>query len=144
MPTALAAYSPKVRPPTVSSSQSHETQLLHKKWFEGIAELYELPITQQEESIGRQFYELAETWREQKGGLSFAIQKSMLPSYQRIMTLGKSVIPFILHELEKRPDYWFWALEMLTKQNPVPPSDKGNITKMAAAWVAWGKDNKYI
>jgi len=144
MPTALSAYSPEIRPPTVGSIQSHETQLLHKKWFEGIGERYELPITQQEELIGRQFYELAETWREQKGGLSLVYQKSMLPSYQTIIGLGHRVIPFILRELERQPDHWFWALEVLTKQNPVPLADRGNIRKRAHAWIEWGKNNRLI
>ena len=33
---------------------------------------------------------------------------------------------------------WFWALEAITEENPVPPA-AGKVREMARAWVDWGK-----
>lgn len=46
---------------------------------------------------------------------------AMLPSCQRIIGMGPVVVPLILEELRREPDHWFWALEMLTEDDPVPP-----------------------
>jgi len=35
--------------------------------------------------------------------------------------LGWPVVPLILEELNREPNQWFWALEAITEQNPVPP-----------------------
>ena len=63
------------------------------------------------------------------------------PAYQRIIGLGPQVIPLILAELAKQPDHWFWALQALTGENPVPFADQGRIPAMTAAWLTWGHDN---
>jgi hypothetical protein len=34
-------------------------------------------------------------------------------------------------ELRREPDQWFWALESITEENPVPPEAKGNVRQMA-------------
>jgi hypothetical protein len=33
-----------------------------------------------------------------------------------------------------------WALPDITGENPVAPSDAGNIRKMSEAWLTWGRD----
>lgn len=97
-------------------------------------------------TIEQQFKELADDWRRQKGPISSITLKVMIPSYQRIIGLGSGVIPLILKELERQPDHWFYALEMLTPENENPVSDReaGSIKKMAAAWVRWGKEKGLI
>ena len=47
-------------------------------------------------------------------------------------------------ELEREPDHWFWALEAITQENPVPPEAAGRVAKMAEAWIAWGKQQGYL
>lgn len=97
-------------------------------------------------ALEQRFNELADEWRRQKGPISSITLKSMIPAYQRIIGLGRAIIPLILKELERKPDHWFYALEMLTTEdeNPVSDSDAGNINKMAAAWVRWGKEKRLI
>lgn len=97
--------------------------------------------------IAKQFRELADAWYVQKGPSSSATQKAMLPSYQKIIGLGRPVVPFILRELQHHPDHWFWALEALLapgEENPVQEADKGNIRKMTDAWLRWGMDKGLI
>jgi len=50
----------------------------------------------------------------------------------------------ILEELQREPDRWFWALESITEQNPVPPLVNGNVRLMAQAWIDWGKQQRYV
>lgn len=65
----------------------------------------------------------------------------MHPAYQRIIGMGPAALPLILREMERRPDHWFWALQAITGTDPVTVGARGNMRGMAAAWVAWGKDN---
>jgi hypothetical protein len=39
---------------------------------------------------------------------------------------------------------WFWALEAIAEQNPVPPEAKGQVRLMAQAWIEWGKQQGYV
>lgn len=73
------------------------------------------------------------------------VQRMVLhPAYQRIIGLGLPVVPFILGELKKRPDHWFWALNAITGENPVPKEAEGNIEEMTQAWLAWGREKGYV
>lgn len=89
------------------------------------------------------FLELAERWRRETGMLSIVSKMSFHPAYQRIIGMGQPVVPLILRDLEQEPDHWFWALQSITGENPVLPEQRGNLELMAAAWLAWGKDNGY-
>jgi hypothetical protein len=53
--------------------------------------------------------------------------------------MGWPAVPLILEELRREPDQWFWALEAITEQNPVPREVAGVVPKMAEAWIEWGK-----
>jgi hypothetical protein len=97
-----------------------------------------------EASVQARFQRLASEWKEQSRYLSNAAQMAMLKSYQRIIGLGLPVVPLILEELQREPDQWFWALESITEQDPVPPEAKGKIQLMARAWIDWGKQRGYV
>jgi len=85
------------------------------------------------------FHRLASEWKEQSRYLSNTAQMAMLNPYQRIIGMGPPVVPLILEELEREPDQWFWALEAITDENPVPQDAKGKVRLMAQAWIDWGK-----
>jgi hypothetical protein len=67
----------------------------------------------------------------------------LLPSYQRIIGLGSGAIPLLLAELERKPDHWFWALQAITGEDPVPAASRGNLIEMSAAWLTWGRQRGY-
>ena len=92
--------------------------------------------------LEREFNVLADEWRQQTAMLSFVDKKVMHPAYQRIIGMGKQVVPLILRELQERPSYWFWALKSITGADPVKPGD--TFAKAAAAWIDWGKAQGYI
>ena len=85
------------------------------------------------------FHRLAREWKEQSRYLSNSAHMALLRPYQRIIGMGLPVVPLILEELRREPDQWFWALEAITGENPVPPEAAGVVTQMAQAWVDWGR-----
>jgi hypothetical protein len=69
---------------------------------------------------------------------------AMLRPYQQIIGMGLPAVPLILDELQRAPDQWFWALEAITAENPVPPEAAGKVRLMAQAWIEWGKQRGLI
>jgi hypothetical protein len=90
-----------------------------------------------------EFNTLAEEWRAETRMLSLVTQKSMHSAYQRIIGMGKPVVPLILRDLEQKPDHWFWALRAITGDNPVKSEQCGRMKLMAQAWIQWGKEQGY-
>lgn len=93
------------------------------------------------------FKGLAKNWQEATGSYSLNMRRYSHPTYQVLMlALGKEnvgdVVPLILNELQHRPDVWFEALKVLTKANPAQNSK--SFDDAVAAWIAWGKKEKYI
>jgi len=85
---------------------------------------------------------LVSQWRKERGATSSITKVAMCPSYQQIIAMGERAIPFILRELEsegEEPDLWFWALQVLTENDPVPDEARGNMKKMADAWLDWAR-----
>lgn len=85
------------------------------------------------------FRRLAAEWKEQSRFLSNTAQMALLRPYQRIIGMGWAAVPYLLDELARAPDQWFWALEAITDENPVPAADAGHVRRSAAAWVGWGR-----
>ena len=98
---------------------------------------------QPDTDIEQKFKELAEEWRTETEMLSLVSQMASHPAYQKIIDMGSPVIPLLLKELEKEPDYWFWALREITGENPVQPEQKGQLKQMARAWLQWAKEQGY-
>jgi hypothetical protein len=95
-------------------------------------------------ALGDRFRRLANQWKAHSRHLSNPAQMAMLPAYQRIIGMGWPAVPFILEELRQEPGQWFWALEAITEENPVPPAAAGIVREMARAWVEWGQSRGLI
>jgi len=91
------------------------------------------------ESLRGEFRKHSKIWRDETAFTSSVSDIVLHPSYQRIIGLGGEVLPLILRELEKSPRFWFWALEAITGENPVPNSENGQIRLMAKRWIEWGR-----
>ena len=89
------------------------------------------------------FNSLVAKWQEERGVLSSITEIAMCPSYQRIIAMGKDAIPLILARLESEgdePRMWFWALKVISGEDPVTDSDRGNFKAMATAWLRWDRE----
>ena len=91
-----------------------------------------------------EFGKLSKEWEDQTAFLSSIQAKICHPAYLSILALGKQVVPFILKQLQKKPDFWFPALRAITKENPVHSNDVGNLRKMTEAWLQWGVLNSFL
>lgn len=91
----------------------------------------------QKVNAGDRFLRHLREWKEQSRYLSNTAQMAMLRPYQQIIGMGESAVPLILEELRREPDHWFWALESITEENPVPGDDAGRVQAMADAWIRW-------
>ena len=94
--------------------------------------------------IRERFLRLATEWKQQSRYLSNTAQMAILKPYQRIIGMGWSAVPLILEELRREPDQWFWALESITEENPVPPDAAGFVRRTAEAWINWGSERGLI
>jgi len=94
-----------------------------------------------DEVISRKFSRLANEWRRGRG-MSSSLKKLMAhPAYVEIISLKAPVVPYILAELERKPDWWFTALQEITKEDPVSPRSRGRLNEMAIDWLRWGRRN---
>jgi hypothetical protein len=85
------------------------------------------------------FHRLATEWKAQAGYLSDSRRMAMLQPYQAIIGMGLPVVPLILEELRHEPHHWYWALESITGENPVPSDVNGDMRRIREAWLEWGR-----
>ena len=93
--------------------------------------------------VAQTFARLAREWKARKSHSSCVEDMALDMAYQQIIGLGPPVIPFILAELERDPDHWFWALHAITQANPVPDASRGRVAAMSEAWLDWGRNQWY-
>ena len=106
---------------------------------ENIKELSEPPISYE------QFQLLVAKWTDDTMVFSTWRQISDHPVCQEIIKMGKSIIPFIMSDLqEKLTNHWFGVLTSITGESPVPKQDRGKILKMREAWLEWGRIKGYL
>lgn len=138
MSGAMVAIPPALEyAPSVGASA--ECDVLLDEWRKAEAH-YRYPVTRRPLQEAEKFHSLAETWRHDVRMTSSLTDMILHPAYQRIIGMGAAAVPFLLRELERKPDHWFWALTAITGADPVSPEDRGRLKKMAEAWLRWGKE----
>jgi len=86
------------------------------------------------------FNRLAAEWKKDTFLLSKITAKVSHMAYCKIIGMGMSAVPFMLKDLEENgPNHWFFALQAITEENPVPSEKAGNMVAMTEAWLAWGR-----
>lgn len=90
------------------------------------------------------FVELATNWKMQTAHFSTTYHKVTNSNYLKIIGMGEKALPFILRDLKEGPEHWFVALNAITKENPIPNEEFGNMKEMSKAWVKWGKKHNII
>lgn len=92
------------------------------------------------EGLEQRFRRLEAEWKADTEFLSDAGKIINHHAFKAIVALGKEVVPLMLHDLERQPSLWVWALPEITGENPVPADDGGNIRRMSEAWLKWGRE----
>lgn len=119
-------------------SLSEPSQSAVLSMVEGMSEGTHASSPQEQARLARVFQDLLESWRRETWFLSYMQQRALHPAYQRIIGLGWAAVPFILRELEQRPDHLLWALQAITGEDPA--RNTHDLHAGVAAWLQWGRD----
>jgi hypothetical protein len=91
------------------------------------------------------FDELKEKWIVESCHISSVDQMISFDSYQEIIRMGWDAVPLLLRELDTpEPNHWFYALRIITGEDPIPKVDRGRIKKMAEHWLQWGRQRSFV
>jgi hypothetical protein len=101
-------------------------------------------LAEQTDSLEERFARLVSEWHSQSEFLSSSTAITALPAYRMIVSLGRDAVPLLLKEMRDRPDHWSAALHEITGATPWSDADSGDIHRLAAAWLAWGKKHGLI
>ena len=97
-----------------------------------------------DEGVRVAFEELALSWSSATAHLSSPAKLIEHPAYRQIIGLGPAVLPLILRDLAHTNRFWFPALNAITGENPIPDDAAGDVERMTAAWIEWGRANSLI
>jgi len=101
------------------------------------------PPTSSAETTEQLFHRLAAAWHSETAHLSSSTRVVNHPAFREIIAMGPPVVPLMLREPAHGPNLWVWALPAITGADPVEASDRGDITKMTAAWLRWAGEHGY-
>lgn len=93
--------------------------------------------------LKEKFESLVKKWKEDTRFASTVLEMATNPSYQQIIGMGRQAVPLILKQLAKKPEHWFWALNAITGEDPVPENSRGKLPQMTKAWLEWGQQKGY-
>jgi hypothetical protein len=102
------------------------------------------PISESEQRslAEKKFAELAAQWRKETRHVSSIHERSMNAHYQKIIGMGKAVLPFIFHDLQRTHDHWIWALNAIVDNDPAAQAEDFN--EAVDAWLNWGMQQGYL
>ena len=101
-------------------------------------------LIRSEQEVATLFRHYADTWAAATMNRSNPTEIVMHPAYQKIISLGLQAIPHILKEMVEEGGEWFWALRMITDENPVTPEHEGRVRLMKQDWLEWGRTRGYV
>ena len=101
-----------------------------------------------------EYQKLRDELNYQTGHLSSSAQVKRHPTYQKIIDLGKEIIPIMLDEIDHfrqtgEEEFFpgWWAFSILAHFNGGWPEEKpepGVLDSCADVWLRWGKKNGYL
>ncbi len=95
------------------------------------------------EDIETRFRRLAQTWESAVAHHSSTSIQNSHPAYLEIIGIGWQAVPLLLRDLRMTGRPWFAALKAITRADPVAPADRGDVAKVAEAWLSWGREQGY-
>lgn len=96
------------------------------------------------ELIKIQFEKLKKDWENLTAFYSSISEIVDNNPYRSIIGMGRDVLPFIIEDLSKTQNHWFYALNKITGKNPIPENHAGNIELMTKDWLNWANENTVI
>lgn len=90
-----------------------------------------------QETNFRIFLRLKEKWKVETLYTSSGTEIISNSAYRKIIDIGLMAVPWIIRELKKSDDHWFYALEKITGENPIKEQNIGKIKEMKNDWINW-------
>lgn len=84
------------------------------------------------------FYLHLAQWRDETAFLSTLDDKLQNAHFQAILGLGRAILPLIIDELQRHPDFLFLALNSLAPESDVI-AFKGSPSETIEAWLRWAE-----
>lgn len=91
--------------------------------------------------VAAEFFRLVAQWRVET---AYDSRFHVSAAYQQIIDLGWPVVPVLLGELDRFPDWWFTALTEITGEQPVRSDHAGDLLEMTEDWLAWGRQRGLV
>ncbi|NAY91713.1 hypothetical protein GTQ34_07280 [Muricauda sp. JGD-17] len=102
-------------------------------------------MTQKFEKKGyKKFLKLKDQWLEETMFASNSSDIFSNSAYEQIISMGELAIPWIIRDLKRSNNHWFYALRNITGENPIPQEHAGAIDQMKEDWVDWAEINDYL
>ncbi len=102
-------------------------------------------VASKAESIEEKFGRLSKQWRRETRHISSIHEKSINMAYQKIIGMGKDVLPYIFHDFEKTHDHWLWALYAICDEESAPDLEKaGDLDAAVDVWLNWARQHNYL
>src|SRR5690242_20047857 len=87
-------------------------------------------------NIEQQVERLLAQWREETAYLSSSTAITGHPAYGELIALGPGALPYLFRDLEQTGDgHLSRALTAITGAHPIQAEDRGQVKKIAAAWL---------
>jgi len=84
--------------------------------------------------------ELAQEWLDDTHDISSFTQMKNVPSFLKLISLGRHAIPALLEVYAKTTRSLFIVLQEITGTNPVDERDYGDVAAIRDAWLVWGRN----
>lgn len=86
---------------------------------------------------------LIKIWLSQTIFLSSTTEIINNRAFKRIVSFGTLAIPQIISNLKTQPSFLFYALHLITGENPVHTDHVGDIERMTNDWLEWARGKDY-
>lgn len=86
------------------------------------------------------FRDLVDNWKTETWYRTPISRRISHPAYLKIIGLGPMALPWIIQELRQEQDYWFAALEAITRE---PSPNAASLSELRDIWLEWGKRHGY-
>lgn len=90
-----------------------------------------------EQTTFRKFVKLKNKWKYETLFSSSGTEIISNSAYQNIIDIGFMAVPWIIREMKKSDEHWFYALEKITGENPIKEGNIGKIDEMKKDWINW-------
>lgn len=99
-------------------------------------------VSLEDATLEQEFRQHARRWWQETRILSSIQAKIFNQHYQRIIGMGRAVLPLIFSELRDRGGQWYWALECILGDNPAASAE--TLPEAKCLWLEYARKHNYL